>query len=166
MRKYGVRMLLPEGKRAGFYAQIVKALAWAVDVYDRDKELIIVHTKVERNRVAEVLQKYKVDWEPMQLLLLPEDAALDPRAEDYGFTSKFGNTYLYEEQAICYSFAGAQPAEADPASALLQMEEFILASFEADGVKTYCVEPHLRETIEGIARRYGVRLTFILSALQ
>jgi hypothetical protein len=166
MWKYGARMLLPEGKRAGFYAQIVKALADNVEVFDRDKELVIVNTPDDREQVAKVMGKYNVEWEPMRLLLLPEDAKLDPRAEDYGFTSKFGNTYLYGEQTVSFSVAKLQPAEAETAPALLQIEEFEIASFETEGVRTYCVESHLRETIEGIAQRYGVQITFDEAKLQ
>lgn len=161
MWKYGAAMQLPEGKRAGYYAQIVKALAEAVDVFDRDKELIIVRSEEERDKVGEVLSKYKVQWEPIRLLLLPDNAARSALADDYGFTSKFGNAYLYGEQTAVFRLPAAQPAGAETAPALQQIEEFLIASYLADdGAVVGCVEPHLRETVEGIAVRYGVALAF------
>jgi len=162
--KYGARMDLPEGKRAGFYAQIVKAIADAATVFDRDKELIVVDDVEAHGRVAEVLAKYNVEWEPMNLWLLPEGTELDARAEDYGFLSKFGNAYLYADRVDRFRFADPQPAGAEAAPALLQLEEFIVFS-HGDGEagsasKTHYAASHLRETIEGIASRYGVAVVF------
>jgi hypothetical protein len=155
-------MDLPEGKRAGFYAQIVKMIAAAATVFDRDKELIVVDDEEARRRVAEVLEKYNVAWEPMNLWLLPEETELDARAEDYGFQSKFGNAYLYADRVDRFRFADLQPAGAELAPALLQLEEFIVFAHGAGEpvAKTYYVESHLRETIEGIASRYGVAVFF------
>jgi len=161
MLKYGLRMDLPEGKRAGFYAQIVKALAEAATVFDRDKELIVVVDEEARDGVARVLEKYNVEWEPMPLWLLPEGTELDDRAEDYGFVSNFGNAYLYADLVARFRFPEAQPAGAELAPALLQIEEFVVFSYDDGAAKTYCAEAHLRETIEGIASRYGAIVAFL-----
>ncbi|MCI3919729.1 hypothetical protein MO973_05725 [Paenibacillus sp. TRM 82003] len=161
MWKYGVSMHLPEGKRAGYYAQIVKSLAEAVDVFDRDKELIVIDTIEERDKVVEVLTKYNVEWEGLTLFHLPERADRDPRADDYGFVSKFGNAYLYGDRTAVFRLAATQSAGAETAPAIQQIQEFLLASYvPEDGGLVGCVEPHVQETIEGIASRYGVTLVF------
>ncbi|TLS50375.1 hypothetical protein FE782_20320 [Paenibacillus antri] len=162
MLKYGLQMDLPEGKRAGYYSQIVKALAEAATVFDRDKELIVVDDEQQRDNVAGVLAKYSVDWEPIALWLLPEGTELDARAEDFGFVSKFGNAYLYADRVSRFRFADPQPAGAELAPALLQIEEFVVFAAGGDdaAAKTYFAESHLRETIEGIASRYGASVQF------
>jgi hypothetical protein len=163
--KLGLLMDLPEGKRAGFYAQIVKALAGSVELFDRDKELLIVNTAEDAAKVETVLHKYHVTWESMRLVLLPEDTKRYTLAEDYGFQSKFGKSYLYADRIAAFTFTPEQPAEAEPASALLQMEEFFIAVYQQhDGSKTYFVENHLQETIEGIALRYHSTVTFLPQA--
>ncbi|HZG55894.1 hypothetical protein [Paenibacillus sp.] len=162
MLKFGVLMDLPEGKRAGYYAQIVKALADAVEVFDRDKELIVVDDAEAARRTAEVLEKYRVGWEPMRLWLLPEGAALPASAAEYGFESKFGNAYLYADRVALFRVPNEQEAGAELAPALLQIEEFVLLVYVEGATKTYACEPHLRETVEGVARRYRVAVQFIL----
>ncbi|WP_309123427.1 hypothetical protein [Paenibacillus sp.] len=162
MLKYGLQMDLPEGKRAGYYSQIVKALAGAATVFDRDKELIVVDDERQRDNVAGVLAKYNVDWEPIALWLLPDGTELDARAEDFGFVSKFGYAYLYADRVARFRFADPQPAGAELAPALLQIEEFVVFASDGDAAleKTYFAETHLRETIEGIASRYGASVQF------
>ncbi len=160
--KYGLLMDLPEGKLAGFYARIVKAIADAATVFDRDKELIVVDDAEAQNRVAEVLAKGNIGWEPVRLWLLPEGAELDARAEDFGFLSKFGNAYLYADRVDRFRFADPQPTGAELAPALLQLQEFIVYSCgEGEALaKTHYTESHLRETIEGIVSRYGAAVVF------
>lgn len=161
MRKFGLRMELPEGKLAGYYAQIVKALAETVSLYDRDKELIVVSSAEEQSDVARTLAKFKITWEPIPLWLLPEDARIGPQASDYGFTSKFGNHYLYADITEIFRLSETQKADAETAPAILQFDEHIIASYELPEAVYYAVESHLKETIEGIAERYGVSVSFL-----
>jgi len=161
MRKFGVLMDLPEGKRAGFYAQIVKALAEAANVEDRDKELIVVDSEEERARVAAALEKYHVAWEPLALIALPEGTELGEAAEDIGFVGKLGGVYLYLDRIARFQVPNAQPAGADIAPAMLQLEEFVTFAYDDGGQRVYCTEPHLREAVEGVAKRYGVAVEFL-----
>ncbi|HZG88286.1 hypothetical protein [Paenibacillus sp.] len=161
MRKFGLLMELPEGKRAGFYAQIVKALAEAANVADRDKELIVVDSEEERGRVAAVLEKYRVAWEPLELISLPEGTELDEAAEDVGFVGRSGGAYLYADRVARFRLPRMQPAGADIAPAMLQLEEFIRFAYDDGGQRVYCAEPHLREAVEGVAKRYGAAVEFL-----
>jgi len=162
MRMQGLMMDLPEGKRAGFYAQIVKAMAEAVDVFDRDKELFVLRSEAERERAAAVLDKYNVAREPIDLLLLPEGTTLEGAAEDVGFVAKFGRAYLYADRVVLFRYAEAQPAGAELEQARRQIDEHVVLSFirESDGTTLFATEPHLRDAVEGVARRYGVVVEF------
>jgi hypothetical protein len=154
----GIMMDLPEGKLPGFYAQIVKTIAHAATIFDRDKELIVVRTQEEQQRIIEELDRYHVPYESLRLLLLPDDAHRDARAQDYGFISRSGNAYLYGDTIALYGIHPIQPDGAEIIPAQMQMDEFLIASFMNEGQTWYCVESHLRETISGIALRYGVVL--------
>lgn len=159
--KFGLMMSLPEGKLPGFYAQVVKNVAAAADLFDRDKELLVVNTEHDSDEIAKVLNKMKIDWEPLPLLLLPEDAATTRLFSDFGFVSKFGNTYLYSDRVSLFRFSKEQPAGAESAPALLQLEEYIAAQFQWDDATWHCIDKDARLTAEGIAQRYGCSLEFL-----
>jgi hypothetical protein len=161
MKKYGLMMHLPEGKLPGFYAQVVKNVAAAAPLFDRDKELLIVSTEEERSSVTVALAKMKIDCEPLDLLLLPERAQTGDLFEDYGFESIFGNKYLYADRAVLFRFPKEQPADAEPAPAHEQLEEHIIIECKEEEGKLYGIELHLKETAEGIARRFGCKLDFL-----
>ena len=50
----------------------------------------------------------------------------------------------------------------DRRAAVLQLEEHIVLRFSAaDGHTVYVCEPHMRETVDGVARRYGAFVEFL-----
>jgi hypothetical protein len=158
MRKYGISMNMPEGKMAGFYAQVVKALAGAVQLFDRDKDLLIVSSEADKHAVIEVMHRFKFVYEEFNLLLLPEPLRLFPAFTDYGFASRGERHYLYEELVSVFQFAEDQPQQAEPEQALLQMEEHLLARFSLNGKPYYTVDKQLLELMEKIASAYKCKL--------
>lgn len=160
-KKYGLMMNLPEGKLPGFYAQVVKNVAAAATVFDRDKELLVVDSEKDRDDVAKVLEKMKIEWEPLPLLLLPDSAETDGLFSDFGFVSKFENKYLYADRVSVFRFSTEQQADAETAPAKLQLEEYVAVSFEENGETLYCIDKYSRETVEGVARRYRCELEFL-----
>jgi len=161
MLKHALAMNLPDNKLPGFYAQVIKALAGKIRLFDRDKEVLIVETLTEAETVADVLNHYHVEWDPLDLLLLPEAAELTPAFSDYGLISVMRRAYLYAELVSIFRLA-AEPAEgAEPVQALMQMDEHLLARFEWNGEPHYAVDAQLSELIERIAAAYRCRADFI-----
>ncbi|MCP1309141.1 hypothetical protein [Paenibacillus tyrfis] len=95
--KYAAALDLPEGKRAGYYAQIVKALAGKTALFDRDKELMIFSSPEELERLMPILEQYVIPSEELNVLLLPAPVTTYPAFGDYGFVSRLENVYLYAE---------------------------------------------------------------------
>ncbi len=160
MKKYAVLMNLPEGKLAGYYAQIVKALANRVQLFDRDKEMLIIDTEADRSAVAEVLQRYNVPYEHMELLLLPEDAHVSPAAADYGVKTRLGRHYLYAHLVAVFRLAEGD-ASPDKPQALMQMEEHLIAKYTEGGTVYYVVDKQLEELITGIGEAYRCAVEFV-----
>jgi hypothetical protein len=160
MLKYGVDMQLPEGKRPGYYAQFVKALAAKVKIEDRDKELLIVNDEADRASVLELMNEYRFDCEEFELLLLPEGAETTPLFDDYGFVSVSDNAYLYGHLCAVFKFVPSG-TDAEPTQALEQMEEHLLARFAAEDSSRYAVDKALGELMHGIARAYRCKLEFV-----
>ncbi|WP_409341279.1 hypothetical protein [Paenibacillus sp. MBLB4367] len=154
MNKIGLMMDMPDDKQPGFYAQIVKGLAGKAELFDRDKELLIVNDEAERDAVLEVLNHYKVQAEQMTLFLLPADAELYDTFSDYGFESRSENSYLYGKLVHLFSFDPHFGEGAEPAQALLQFDEHLIARFTESGTEYFAVDAQQIELMAGIAKAY------------
>jgi hypothetical protein len=161
MHKIALLLDMPEGKLPGFYAQIVKGLAQRVTLFDRDKELLVLNTAQDRDAVIELLEHYHVPSEEMQLLLLSSDSDLYASFTDYGFTSRAERHYLYDHLVSIFSFGELSLTQADPANALLQMREHLIAGFINDDVSYYAVDSQLNELMERIASAYRCSIIFM-----
>ncbi|WP_127582726.1 hypothetical protein [Paenibacillus koleovorans] len=148
----GIEMHLPDGKRPGYYAQVVKALA-DIPLFDRDKETLIVSGEPEAEAVRALMQDYKFEYEEFGLLLLPDGADVRPSFTDYGFESRSGNRYLMQAVTARFVFDSIGPD--GNAQALAQMEEHLIASWSTDGEACYAADSSLGELMHGIARAYG-----------
>ncbi|ALS21348.1 MULTISPECIES: hypothetical protein [Paenibacillus] len=164
--KFGLAMDLPEDKRAGYYAQIVKALAGKASLFDRDKELLIFSTPQEREQAKPIMNQYSVPCEEFDLLLLPSTVRMSPSFEDYGFITRLENAYLYADMAVvCKLNKPEEPSSRayEPEQAAAQLEEHLLAywSSDDDGAAVYTLEKQHAELAEGIARAYGCSVEWI-----
>jgi hypothetical protein len=158
--KLALLMHLPEGKLPGFYAQIIKALADKVMIFDRDKEMLIVSTEEEREAVLEVMKRYKVVTEPMELLLLSEDATLTDAFSDYGFISRADNTYVYAKLICSFHLLSEEPSS-EREQALEQLDEHLIAQFTENGKPAYMVDNQLEELVQGIAQAYRCQISIL-----
>jgi KaiC/GvpD/RAD55 family RecA-like ATPase len=158
--KLALLMDLPDGKLPGFYAQIIKALADKVRIFDRDKEMLIVSTEEERESVLEVMKRYKVVTEPMELLLLSEDATLTDAFSDYGFISRADNTYVYAKLICSFHLLSEEPSS-EREQALEQLDEHLIAQFTENGKPAYMVDNQLEELVQGIAQAYRCQISIL-----
>lgn len=158
--KIGLMMDLPEGKIPGFYAQIVKALAGKVELFDRDKEMLIVSDEEQQLAALDVMTHFKIETNLMQLRLLPDDAELTDLFSDYGFTSRAEHNYLYDKLVVQFRFTADSPqAEIDQAA--LQIEEHLLAQYQTQDRTVYVVDRQLEELMQGIAKAYRCRIEML-----
>jgi hypothetical protein len=158
--KIGLMMDLPEGKVPGFYAQIVKALAGKVELFDRDKEMLIVSDEQQKQATIDVMNHYHIETEIMLLRLLPKEAELTDLFGDYGFISRAEHPYLYEKLICLFRFAPASPL-ADIEQANLQVEEHLIAQFSDQGQNVYAVDRQLEELMQGIAKAYRCQIEIL-----
>lgn len=154
-------MELPDGKLPGFYAQIIKGIANKAEVFDRDKELLIANSEIDRNAMIEVLDRYKVSYEKIDLLYLPEQTAMRDTFYDYGFESKFGNLYLYTSLVSLFCLTDDASSQSEYTQAMIQIEEHLIANFEYDGNICYVVDRLLEELMRGIVKAYHINLSFL-----
>lgn len=151
--KIGLMMDLPEGKIPGFYAQIVKALAGKVELFDRDKEMLIVSNEEQQRAALDVMAHFNIETSIMELRLLKEEAELTDLFSDYGFTSRADHNYLYDKIVVSFRFTPNSPA-VEVEQAALQVEEHLIAQYKDGDNKVYIVDRQLEELMHGIAKAY------------
>ncbi|CAH1204498.1 hypothetical protein PAECIP111891_02520 [Paenibacillus allorhizoplanae] len=151
--KIGLMMDLPDGKIPGFYAQIVKALAGKVELFDRDKEMLIVSNEEQQRAALDVMAHFNIETSIMELRLLAEEAGLTDLFSDYGFTSRAEHNYLYDKIVIPFRFTANSPA-AEVDQAVLQVEEHLIAQYKEGDHDVYVVDRQLEELMHGIAKAY------------
>lgn len=170
-RKYGLLMNMPDGKRAGYYAQIVKALAGQAPPFDRDKELLVFSTTEERRAACPIMEQYGIPYEEIPLWLLPETSKIGPYFDDFGFVSRLERAYVYADLVSLFLLKAAGPdgesaGASDASSALMQLDEHMIAKFSPFGGDPLyaaggAIETQHRELAEGIVKAYGCSIEWI-----
>ncbi len=154
-RKYGLDMQLPDGKIPGFYAQIIKGIAQRAPLFDRYKELLIFDSEDHLPPVAGLLEHYRVTAERCDLLLLPANGLEQgPLYEDYAIVTRDENIFVDLAMTALFSLNAAKP-DAEPAPALLQLDEHLIGNVTKESVTIYLMDRQLAELAERIANAYG-----------
>lgn len=154
-------MELPADKTPGYYAQIVKGIAEKVNLLDRDKELLILERDEDKEAVLEVLNRYRVPAEELELLLLPAEAKLYGGFGDYGFTTRMERSFLYGSQTALFVLKNSSAAS-EPEQAYAQLLEHLLAEFRREhGERVMAADSQQDDLMEGIARAYGCKIEWV-----
>ncbi|WP_027091097.1 hypothetical protein [Cohnella thermotolerans] len=153
-RKRAIEMHLPDGKLPGYYAQIVKGIAERTELFDRIKELLVLNSPEDAAPVLELLRHYKTEAEELELVLLPEEGVeREALYEDYVIESVGGRVYTVWSDTAYFRITAEEP-EAEPAPALLQLQENMIASVREDGFVWHAVDRKEEEWVERVARAY------------
>ncbi|WP_131014110.1 hypothetical protein [Paenibacillus thalictri] len=156
---YALIMDLPDAKRPGFYAQIVKALAADAPPFDRDKDLLIYDEPLIRDEAGGIMNKYHVEYEELELILLDAGTELAPTFTDFGLVTRLEHAYVYADQILLFRLS--EGTEDNRRLALLQMEEHLQARSTRNGESYYAVEAHLADLMSGIAKAYNCSIQLI-----
>ncbi|MBN8208260.1 hypothetical protein JI666_05825 [Bacillus sp. NTK071] len=153
---YGVEMKPPKGKLPGFTAQLVKKTTELATVIDRDKQLAIISNKQEAHALKDYYISKDVYEDFFTLLQLSKVAKPTDIFTDYGFVSQNNHYYLYNH--LISGFIIKHGEEEEIKMAKLQFEEHLIA--QDHGI--FYIDQSYIELVEGIARAYGLELTFVV----
>jgi hypothetical protein len=152
----GLDFELPKDKPPGFYAQIIKGMAQNVPLFDLHKELLIFDHQEHLPAAIKVLEHYRVSFERCDLLHLPaEQLERGNLFEDYVIVTRSENIFVDLAQTAVFTLHTAKP-DAEPAPALLQLQEHLIASSNRTNNTTlHFMDRQLTELAERIAGVYG-----------
>ncbi|WP_274651874.1 hypothetical protein [Paenibacillus humicola] len=158
----GIELQLPEGKLPGFYAQIVKGIADAAPLVDRDKTLLFLAGEGDADAVEQFVSRYRVGTERSEWAPLDESWSADERLfTDFGVVTRSGRHYIDLQLAAVVAIVPAGD-DAEPDQASLQAEEFAFARKQEEGRRLFAVGRHHAELLEGVARAYGCQAKQLL----
>ena len=152
---YGVEMKPPIGKLPGFTAQLVRKTAELATVIDRDKQLVIISNKQEAQGLKDYYISKDVFEEFYTLLALSKSTVPKAIFSDYGFISQNNDYYFYKNMVTGFTITQGEDVEIK--MAMVQFEEHVIAQDQ----EVLYIDQSFTELIEGIARAYGLQLTFM-----
>jgi len=157
----GLDMQLPAGKLPGYYAQIVKGIAERAPLTDRYKELLIFESENDLPAVIELLDRYKVAAERCELLWLPNDGVAPGELyEDYAIVTRNDNIYVDLALTALFALDAAKP-DAEPAPALLQLEEHLIGEITYEEQTIYMMDRQLTLLADRIAIAYKCEINWL-----
>jgi hypothetical protein len=151
-RKVGLDMELPDGKIPGFYAQIVKGIAQHASLFDSNQDL---------TAVIKLLEHYRVPFERCELLLLPSEGLEQGHLfADYAIITRNENNFIDLTLTAVFILNASKP-DAEPAPALMQLEEHLIGKIVKDSVTIHLLDRQLTELAERVATAYGCQVNWL-----
>jgi hypothetical protein len=154
-RLYGLELRLPEGRSPDFHARIIREIAAFAEWYDEHEELLALNSAEDAGAAMELLGRHGARFEPCELLAAPESQVSGTgRLNDFAVVTRRGNVLFDAAYVAAFRLTEERPG-AEPAPAVMQLAEHVIAEVVSDGTVWRIIERHLGEWAERTARAYG-----------
>jgi len=122
---------------------------------DTAGDMLVFASEDRAARALKFMSSFPEPVEWVELLRLGfETAVRGPLFEDYVFESRNGSRLVDLSATALFSLRAEKPG-AEPAPALSQLEEHLIASLGGEGGPLFLIDRHLAELAERIARAFG-----------
>jgi hypothetical protein len=157
-RLYGVDIFLPSDATRERLERLMDELTTIVTPFDRLGELIVFGSLEVLPSVMALLKTHGFESEPCELLALSQSElptfTQGALYTDYSIEAHSG--YVYFDLALTAAFAVyAVKPEAEPAPALLQLEEHLIGTWKRSDGDLHLIDRQLMPLADRIARAYG-----------
>ncbi|MFD0672033.1 hypothetical protein [Cohnella sp. GCM10027633] len=157
-RLYGIDMLLPPSVTDNAIDSALAELGEIALIVDRHGELLAFERREAADIAIATFKRHGIDSERCELLRLPREAT--PLLEtgalygDYAIETSAGNVFFDVSLTASFALDATKP-EAEPAPALLQLEEHLIGSLRAEEGSLHLIDRQLANLAERVARAYG-----------
>lgn len=141
-----------------------------VRAVDRTDAMLIFRSPEEADSaLAGMAEEWRGNAERLELLAIPDSDALSPydRFDDFAFRGMRGTAYVDARDVAVFRLHATEP-EAEPAPALMQLEEHLIAAIAAEGTGSaadggtwHVIERQLAELAERVARAYRCEVEWL-----
>lgn len=155
---YGVELLSSLANRNDKFDEPIRELSELAKPFDRVGELLLFGSPELPPETVEYLERSNIEYEPLTLLKLSQAERDRIRTyalfEDYAIVSNSGNVYFDLSLVAAFTIAKTKP-EAEPAPALLQLEEHLIGTLETTEGSVHLMDRQLALLADRIALAYG-----------
>lgn len=142
-----------------------------IRAFDRFEQMLVFRSREEANSALDGMAKeWRETVERLELLMVPDEVKRSPfdRFGDFAFQGMSGATYFDAREVAVFRLRANKP-EAEPAPALMQLEEHLIAEIVADGNgegsgSWHVMERQLTELAERVARAYRCEIEWLVIA--
>jgi len=159
-RKYGLEWPMHPGPSQDDRDRAARIEEAGAFVFDRYEQLLIFRSpEAADSALAGMSKEWRDTVERCDLLMVSNDAVITPydRFSDFAFQGGLGTTYFDLQDVAVFRLHASQP-EAEPAPAVMQLEEHLIASC---GEAWQVIERQLAELAERIARAYRCEIEWL-----
>jgi len=159
IRLYGIELLAsPSNSRAAPSDEFINDLAKLSKLVDRAEEILIFESPDAASEAAAWLDRHEAVYEELELVKLSSTASVrfEPGAlyEDYAIIARSGNVIFDLKLVAAFRLTATKP-DAEPAPALLQLEEHLIGSLSSAEGSLHVIDRQLTPLADRIARAYG-----------
>lgn len=137
-------------------------------LFDRFETMLIFRTREDADSaLAGMAEEWRETAEPLELLMVPDGAERSPfdRYGDFAFHGTNGTAYFDAREVAVFRLRASKP-EAEPAPALMQLDEHLIAAIGAEGSAKgsgawHVIERQLDELAERVARAYRCEIEWL-----
>lgn len=159
VRIYGVELIAsPPNSRVAPSDDFMAEFVNHSKPVDRAEEILLFESPESASEAAAFLERHDADYEKLELLQLSPMASNHFKAgalyEDYAIDARSGNVYFDLNLVSAFSLTATKP-DAEPAPALLQLEEHLIGTLVAAEGSLHLIDRQLTPLAERVARAYG-----------
>lgn len=157
-RLIGLEMQVPHNFHPEIAAKMLKQIEQRVPLFDRYMDLLIIESEHHIAAITEVLEHYRVDADTCELVLLPSaEIEKGELYEDYAILTP--NDHIFFDLSLTALFSlHAEKLDAEPAPALLQLEENLIGHIKNDNLNIYLIDRQLVDLAVKVAQVYSCTL--------
>ncbi|MBO9597599.1 MAG: hypothetical protein J7559_07255 [Cohnella sp.] len=160
---YGVELVMsPPDSRGAPTGDIMAEIVELAEPVDIAKEILVFESAESAADAEALLDRHDADYEKLRLLKLSPTASNLFKAgalyEDYAIDARSGNVYFDLHLVAAFRLTKTKP-DAEPAPALLQLEEHLIGTLSSDEGTLHLIDKQLAPLADRVARAYGCTAT-------
>lgn len=159
VRISGIELILsPSNRRVATSDDFMDELVKVAKPVDRAEDILLFESPESACDAADYLDAHKIDYEKLELLMPSPTGShpfkADALYEDYAIHTRSGNVIFDLHLVAAFRITATKP-EAEPAPALLQLEEHLIGTLSSSERSVHLIDRQLAPLADRVARAYG-----------
>ncbi|WP_027088329.1 hypothetical protein [Cohnella panacarvi] len=159
VRINGIELIMsPINNRVTPSADVMTEIVRLAKPSDRAEEILMFESPEIASEAADFLHRREVDYEKLELLRISPMASARFKAgalyADYAIHARSGNVYFDLHLVAAFQITATKPV-AEPAPALLQLEEHLIGTLSSAQGSVHLIDRQLASLADRVVQAYG-----------